>query len=331
MFLQRMFGIRKVKKRKDFSVPEGAKERPNQIYYQMAGKKRRAHASWYRGENTNFHPVRASLSETDAFEKYVGLGWLPDEPFISRQHYITAFGSCFASHITKFLLAEGYRVFGKEMNLNAHIVRSGEGIVNTAAVLQQFEWAYSGYTSQDDVWYNKDGSVAEMSQKVKDSTRQIFEKTDVFIITFGLSEVWHDQATGAVFWGAVPKHKFDPKKHGFRVLGPEENRRNLQKIYELIRYNKPNADIIFTLSPVPLAATFRPISCVTANSVSKASLRIAIDEMLREYERDSKLYYFPSYDFVTGFLQDAMDDDLRHPKPEAIEFIMSTFQRHFLI
>jgi hypothetical protein len=60
----------------------------------MAGKKRRAHGTWYRGEHTDYHPVRASLNEPDAVAKYVGHGWFPATPFIHRDQYITAFGGC---------------------------------------------------------------------------------------------------------------------------------------------------------------------------------------------------------------------------------------------
>ena len=49
-----------------------------------------------------------------------------------------------------------------------------------------------------------------------------------------------------------------------------------------MRRHNPRAHIVFTLSPVPLNATFRGVSCVSANSVSKAILRVAVDELLRE-------------------------------------------------
>lgn len=316
---------------KDFAVADNAKESQNQVYYRMAGKKRRADATWYRGENTNFHPMRASLDEFDAVDRYVGLGWLPPAPFIDREQYITAFGSCFAAEVSRFLIGRGYRVFGGDLGLNAHIVRSGEGIVNTAAVRQQFEWAWEGRGPESAVWHDKTGATQSSAGDVMTETRSIFDRTDIFIITLGLSEVWYDRATGDVFWRAVPKQAFDPERHGFRVMGAVENLTNLRKITELIRENRPEAEIVLTLSPVPLAATFRPVSCITANSVSKASLRVAIDELMREHESDPRLHYFPSYEIVTTFIDDAFGDDLRHPRPEAISFVMDTFARHYLL
>ncbi|QNM82772.1 GSCFA domain-containing protein [Sphingomonas sabuli] len=315
---------------KDFSVADDEPDKPHLMYYQMAGKKRRAHGSWYRGETTNFHPMRDSLGEPDAVAKYVGHGWFPEAPFITRDHYITAFGSCFAAEVTKFLVRNKYNVFGKDLSLNAHVIRSGEGIVNTAALRQQFDWAVGDYRPQEQVWQDADGSDVEVSEEIRDNTRDIFHRTDVFIFTLGLSEVWYDKITGEVFWRAIPNQKFDPERHGFRVMGVAENRENITAVYHMIRAIRPDAQIIFTLSPVPLAATFRPISCITANAVSKASLRMAIDELMREFEGDPRLHYFPSYEIVTAFLPDAFGVDLRHPRPEAVDFIMRTFQQYFL-
>ncbi|OJI94898.1 GSCFA family protein [Planktotalea frisia] len=321
----------KKKPTKDFAVDEGAKESPSLIYYQMAGKKRRAHGTWYRGESTNFHPMRDSLAEPDAVAKYVGAGWFPKDAFIDKNSYITAFGSCFAQEVTKYLKQNGYRVFGDDLNLEANIIRSGEGIVNSAAMLQQFQWAFELKRFGDDIWHLEDGEEASSSEEARMNIRRIFDKTDVFVFTLGLSEVWYDKEDGEVFWRAVPNRLFDEKRHGFKVMSVEENRSNLIELFKIIRKFRPEATVIFTLSPVPLAATFRPVSCITANSVSKASLRVAIDEVMREFATDANLFYFPSYEIVTSYLDDAMGVDLRHPRPETVDLIMQAFQNAFLI
>lgn len=314
----------------EYSVDDNAVEDPNRVYYRMAGKKRFAHGSWYRGENTNFHPRRSSLLEENAIEDHIGKGWFPKNPFIGREHYITAFGSCFAAEVTKFLIAENYRVFGGDLDLNSHIVRSGEGIVSSAALAQQFEWAYGLSEPSQSTWHTKAGETAEASDDVKSETLKIFQQTDVFILTLGLSEVWTHRRSGEVYWRAIPRQEFDPEQHEFKVLSAQENYLNLLKIYRTIRQNRPDSRIILTLSPVPLVATFRPISCVTANSVSKASLRIAIDELMREHSADGKLHYFPSYEMMMHFIENAFGDDLRHPRRDSVRTVMRTFQKHYL-
>lgn len=146
-----------------------------------------------------------------------------------------------------------------------------------------------------------------------------------------MSEVWYDRQTGDAFWRGIPSAQFDPDRHGFRVLGVEENRANLERVHEIIRHHRPDASIITTLSPVPLVATFRPVSCITANAVSKASLRVAIDEMMRAHPDDRALFCFPTYEMVTAVIPDAMDDDLRHPRKEVITRIMEEFRSAYLI
>ena len=43
------------------------------------------------------------------------------------------------------------------------------------------------------------GAEAVYDQDIRDRTRAIFDRTDVFIITLGLSEVWSNKQTGEVF------------------------------------------------------------------------------------------------------------------------------------
>ena len=147
----------------------------------------------------------------------------------------------------------------------------------------------------------------------------------------GLSEVWYNRDTGNVYWRGIPRLEFDPKRHGFRVTTVEENRENLERIYSIIRAKRPGATIILTLSPVPLVATFRPVSCITANVVSKAVLRVAVDELMRENGTDPELHYWPSYEIVKEYCREPYDDDNRHVKPEIVSRIMDAFAKFYLV
>lgn len=301
------------------------------VYYQLDDQKtRRAHRSWWRGEHTNFHPIRDSLASDDAFRTYVGKGWLPETPFIDKDTYIAAFGSCFAAEVTKYLASSGYNVFGRDLSLDSHIVRSGEGIVNSAALVEQFEWAWEHKHPEEGRWHDSQGRELPISERVRSETLRIFSETEVFVLTLGLSEVWYDVLTGEPFWRAIPKAEFDAGRHGFRVLSVEENRLNIERVRQLIRRHRPQAKIVLTLSPVPLAATFRPVSCISANAVSKASLRMAIDEVMRGNADDPDLFYFPSYEMITSFLPDPWQDDMRHPTRAAVASVMKEFHKAYL-
>ncbi len=287
---------------------------------------------WFRGEHVNYMPSRTNLFEKGAVERYVLKGWLPERPFISKDQQITAFGSCFAVHVSNYLLSHGYKVFDQNSaSAAAYVIRCGEGMVNTFAVAQQFEWAYREKEFDESLWYDKTGVEAAYDADVRDRTRAIFDRTDVFLITLGLSEVWYNKQTGDVFWRAIPRSKFDPLRHGFKVTSVAENLVNLNSIHRIIRERRPQASIIFTLSPVPLTATFRPVSCITANSVSKSVLRVALDEFIRANSGDKRLFYFPSFEIVKDYFRDPFRGDNRHVRGTVVNEIMDNFAAHYLL
>lgn len=299
-----------------------------------------AHPSWYRGETCHFNPTKAALHAARGLDEYILKGWLPAAPFVTRSMAITAFGSCFAENVSRWLMRQQYTTGNRlawaagsaDLNIyDSHVVRFGEGMVNTFALRQQFEWALEGRQFAEDLWFGSRGELAGYNEAARASTGTLFARSEVFIITLGLSEVWCNKHTGEVFWRAIPRERFDPAVHGFRVSTVAENYDNLCAVHRLIRRIHPTAAIVFTLSPVPLVGTFRPVSCITASSVSKAILRVAVDELMRAHADDPHLYYWPSYEIVKEYCPDPYLDDNRHPRPEVIDLIMRTFASHYLI
>ena len=169
--------------------------------------------------------------------------------------------------------------------------------------------------------------MASKDDAIREATRDIIASTRVFIITLGLSEIWYDKPSGEAFWRAIPAQLFDPARHGFRSTTVDENRQNIAVTLDLIRAARPDAAVILTLSPIPLMATFRPISCLTANAVSKAVLRVAIDQIMSEGRAD--VHYYPSYEMVTGASFDPLEEDNRHPRQDVIGAVMACFERHY--
>lgn len=301
------------------------------IEFEVAGRRQSAHPTWYRGEHTSFNPSVANMRRPNAVEDFILAGWLPAEPFISPESKVTAFGSCFAEHISAYLNERNYTILNRS-DSNAYVVTMGEGIVNSYAIRQQFDWAFRGITPATELWHGYDAASFGYDEEVRASTLAIFEQTDVFILTFGLSEVWYDIPTGEVFWRAVPADKFDPSRHAFRVTTVEENKANIRWIYDTIREFRPGAKIVFTLSPIPLVATFRPVSCITANSVSKAVLRAALDEVVREVRDEGVLHYWPSYEIVqNAFGSGRYREDRRHIKDEILSYIMGLFEANYCV
>lgn len=297
------------------------------IFYNKPVGAAKQHSDWFRGPVAKRNPDRLSMIAETSVTDYVLDGWAPSKPHINKDTKITAFGSCFAANISKWLGQRNYRVSINDENAqDAYVVSIGEGMVNSFVIRQQFEWAWEGKTFDEALWRGYDKEVYGYSEDVRQQTQSLFDTTDVFILTFGLSEVWYDAETENVFWRTVPKEHYDPERHLFRVSTVEENRENIEAIYQLIRKYRPDAKIILTLSPVPLIATFRDNSCITANSVSKSVLRVAIDEVVQKHREDGFLHYWPSYELVTDIFRLPFKSDRRHLSDAVLDFIMTQFE-----
>lgn len=295
---------------------------------------------WYRGETTNFYPRNrepGSDRDIDNIYQHVLKGWEPAEPFIGKDDLITAFGSCFAAYIESNLRWRGYKTsigqYGNPDNSNywgrSLIIKCGEGFVNTFSLRTQLEWIFEGATPDVRIWHKSEGVLREYIDSNRDAAERIFNETEVFIFTLGLSEVWFNKKTCAVLWAGVPKRHFDPDIYGFRVVSAAENFSNLARIVDLIRAHRGDVPIIFTVSPVPHNATFRPVSCITASFASKARIRVAVDDLMLARPGDERLFYFPSYEMVQGYFERPWRDDNVHVSDDAISTIMSVFERYY--
>lgn len=274
-------------------------------------------------------PDEAALAADRTLDNFVFQGLLPPAPLVNAESTLIAFGSCFANNISRYLNTVGYNVATRRDAI-AYVSRMGDGIVNTHAIRQQFEWAWEGKVPQVELWHDYKAAEFGYDENIRLRTRELFDMGDVFIITLGLSEVWYDEPTGEVFWRAVPADRYDPSRHKFRMISQAESLDNLAAIHRLIRSHRPAAKIVFTVSPIPLMATFRGAATIVASAVSKAILRSAVDEFFRQYgAADPDLYYFPAYEVVTGCFHEPFSGDLRHPFLHTILLNMKIFERYF--
>ena len=300
---------------------------PRALNFQTTTKNTAEFRTWFRGEHTNYNPTVARLLDVDGVRKFVLQGWAPAKPVIRPDTQITAFGSCFAANISTWLSRRNFRVLNKDPSAkNSYVVTCGEGMVNSFVIRQQFEWAWENKVFEGALWHGYKAEEYGYDPAIQAETKRIFDETDFFILTFGLSEVWYDEPTGNVFWRTIPKDVYDPARHKFRVSTVKENKDNIRAIYRLIRKPRPDARILVTLWPIPLIATFRDNSCLTSNSVSKSVLRVAIDEVVREVADEGVMGYWPSYEIVTDVFHLPYKPDRRHPKGATLDYIMTLFE-----
>lgn len=284
--------------------------------------------SWYRGDVRNFRPAPSELIGQPGIDNVVE-GWVPDMPFIATETKVTALGSCFATEIIQGLGQRGIAVndaFGDDDLLFSHMVRVSAGMENTFAMRRHVEFALAGARLQKKLWVDRQGNAIDVSQKTRKSVQRLYRDSDVFIFTLGLAEIWEDKKYGPL-WRAIPKKLYDPEQHFFRLSTVEENCDNLVAMAELILQEKPQAQVIFTLSPVPMLATFRQSSCVVANEVSKAILRVAIDQALERL--GPAVAYWPSYEIVKNCFQNPYQPDGRHIEKTVVEQVIEAFCRYW--
>jgi hypothetical protein len=304
--------------------PEGNSSGPPSRYFVSPNTIGR----WHTGKIYHTYPTKDKLAQ-EGFSS-IARGWLPASPLIDLNTQVLAVGSCFARNFTNWLADHGFNKNFPESPYNA-LINFNADFESPAAVAQQFRWAFDELDPSSLLWIDKNRHLIAATSEGKKSVRETLEKTEVLIVTLGLSEVWYDRISGEPLWRALTDKTFDADRHVFRVESAEKTLEWLECIERLRAKHLPEQKIIFTLSPIPLKTTFRPISAITANTVSKAILRSAMDEFFRNHENllNKKIFYYPSYEMVMNSSSNPFEDDNRHLIKSITNNIISYFSQHY--
>ncbi len=145
--------------------------------YKFNNKNHRLTVEWFRGDHTNYLPTKQDLQEDDqALDKYILRGWLPESPFLRKNSNIIALGSCFAREISIYLAERGYTSLAEVVtreNASKTLKHAGninEGVNNTFALRQLFEWAFLGNQPNEETWHAGDKSVIVRDAKKQTKT-----------------------------------------------------------------------------------------------------------------------------------------------------------------
>ena len=286
------------------------------------GDPRRDARTWFKDYVYTKYPTRAQLQDGDP--ELVLAGWRPAAPFIDRDTRVLAFGSCFAGHFAEWLANNGYN---QEFTASCRALLRNP-FENTAVIAQLFRWAFGEVDPSSLLWVDKHKQQLLATEERRLAVCQMLLDADVFITTLAMAETWYDKASGETLWRVLPQDLYDPEHHSNKVLSFSENIQALEAIDRIRRQWLPKLRIIFTVSPLPIVSTFRPISAVTANSASKAIIRGALDEFLRSRseELNSTYFYFPSFELVTTmFNNQVFQRDGHHLFPHAIDAVIRAF------
>ena len=167
-------------------------------------------------------------------------------------------------------------------------------------------------------------------------SRSALKKARVLIITLGLTEVWqdrHDQSVICLPSGPYVQEGGDMDRYVFRVSRYQENLDNLERIHALMVRNNPDCQLLVTVSPVHLWATFRQdVDVISASCNSKSTLRAVADEFA---SRHANAFYFPAYEMATiysmlmGRSYFAEGKENFHVNKDTVRFIMNHFFKFY--
>ena len=261
---------------------------------------------------------------------------------IDKQTKITSIGSCFARNIAIYLISRQYNYLVTEspfQEASAH----WDQVFNTACMRQIFEYTFDDNWHPIVRWWPKGEMVQDPFRRnivyKKEACEQDFAchrrksyealtKAEIIILTLGLIETWRDRRDKMTYYRVPSPKIYDPNIHEFYVQNIQDCQRDLNKIHRLLKQHNPKAKIIVTVSPVPLFATFRmDVNAVTANSLSKSTLRVAAEYFSQHHEN---VCYFPSFEIVTQGIPNPYEKDNRHVTEDTINRVMEVFEFQFM-
>jgi hypothetical protein len=290
------------------------------------------------------------------------------DPVVSSAMHLTpsskvaTAGSCFAQHISRTLSNNGFTYFVAEagdasvgdkedlekLNYGVYSARYGN-LYTSRQLVQLFDRAYGKFSPLDSAWLRKDGRYVDpfrpminpdghaTEDEVKEArlehfkhVRNMFENLDVFVFTLGLTESWRRREDGAIFPLApgVAAGGMDHALYEFVNFETHDVVADLQYFLGQLAQVNPAAKVIFTVSPVPLVATYEDRHVLTSTTYSKSALRSAADYIVRRY---AQAEYFPSYEIITGNYNKGayFETDLRSVREEGVSHVMRLFMEHY--
>lgn len=168
----------------------------------------------------------------------------------------------------------------------------------------------------------------ERRNLIRQMYREALEASDIFVFTLGLCEAFRDIDEDCYLNITPDQRAAKGRNLEFEFFDIEANSRLLTGIVSSLRELKPDAEIVLTVSPVPLDLTFTGMDIVVANSLAKSTLLAAAHQIAASTEG---CYYFPSYEMVMSSQQSqAWLWDRKHVSPKMVRHIMSSFSENHL-
>lgn len=276
---------------------------------------------------------------------------------LPRDARFATFGSCFAQHISRALVARGLNWFNAEpaprrsdpdqaARYNYNVFSARTANIYTAAQLLALVRMASGQDAPDgpELWpeegrfrdslrpaiepqgfVSRDEALLSRAAMLR-AFRRCITDAEVFVFTLGLTEGWENRKTGQCYpvCPGTVAGQFDPEAHVFRNHAYPDIRAALDQAFGLMWGLNPDLRILLTVSPVPLTATASGGHVLTATTYSKSTLRAVAGDLAAG---DARVDYFPSYEIISGAPARSgfFEPNMRSVAPAGVDLVM----RHF--
>jgi len=234
---------------------------------QLIGKINKRHALTEKLGLKYFPRIHALFASIEkSCDAYLMRG-IPCKEIIQPGGVIFTAGSCFAQNIGAFLSA----------TLDCSRVHFGPG-----------EEADSGYFLK---------FSREFAQKRPQEAERIAEaQRPVLFYTIGISEILVDEHGATYSVGVLKDNPAFARRKSSTIQAPETIAAQVEEAIGNFRRINPALEVVVTVSPVPLEATFqKDASIVSADCLSKSTLRYAVSLLC---DPDKAIHYFPSFELV---------------------------------
>ena len=236
-------------------------------------------------------------------------------------------GSCFSENIGQKLIDLKFDV---DMNPFG-ILYNPESIANSLRILLENRVFTEDDLFQDQGLWNsfyhhsrfsdvdRDAALEKINKRISISN-EFLKKADFLVITFGTAWVYEFRKTGQIVSNC---HKIPAAEFKRFRLGVFEVTNVYRELLEQIWKFNPDLKVIFTVSPIRHWK-----DGAVENQLSKATLLLAIDNLIRGFG-DQSCSYFPSYEIVMDELRDYRfyADDMLHISPVAVDYIFERFSK----
>jgi hypothetical protein len=247
---------------------------------------------------------------------------------------IFTIGSCFARNIEEHL--GGFRVptlgFSAPQEEWPHRPNGLLNEYNAGTICQRIERAFAGEPAPDETLVQTaDGGWADLlllggadvptrerglerRREIDDVYREL-PTADLVIVTLGLVEAWYDRETKTFLNRLPPTILLPSGRYELHVMDVYDVWPLLERAFRLLSEQQ----VVVTVSPVPLNATFSGEDAIVANGFSKAVLRVCAQRLAKF----SWIDYLPSYETVVSGGTAVLHDDNIHVRDETVAAITS--------